>query len=92
MFRKALLEMLLDNPMTLSQIAELVEQSPKEVEADINHLLKSLRHTPYRAVHVAARCRSCGFVFHQEKLHKPGKCPRCKSTWISEPQIGIEQG
>jgi predicted Zn-ribbon and HTH transcriptional regulator len=24
-------------------------------------------------------------------LHKPGKCPRCSSTWISEPMISIEE-
>jgi len=38
-----------------------------------------------------ARCRKRGFRFHSEKLHKPGKCPRCKGTWISEPLIAVEE-
>jgi predicted Zn-ribbon and HTH transcriptional regulator len=24
-------------------------------------------------------------------LHKLGKCPRCKGTWISEPLIALQE-
>ena len=90
MFRKKLIEMLLGNPMTVSQIARLVDESPGRVADDLNHLLRSLKHTEYKAVVEPARCRSCGFEFSGEKLSKPSKCPECHSTWVLEPKIGIE--
>jgi predicted Zn-ribbon and HTH transcriptional regulator len=45
MFRKDLIEMLLANPMTVSQIARLVDDLPGRVADDLNHLFRSLKHT-----------------------------------------------
>ena len=90
MFRKNLIETLLGNPMTVSQIARLVDESPARVADDLNHLLRSLKHTEYKAVMEPACCRSCGFEFSKDKLTKPSKCPDCHSTWVLEPKIGIE--
>jgi predicted Zn-ribbon and HTH transcriptional regulator len=36
-----------------------------------------------------AACQKCGFEFTKGKLLKPGRCPKCKSTWIDEPRVGI---
>ena len=90
MFRKNLTEMLNGNPMTVSQIARLVDESPGRIADDLNHFLRSLKHTDYKAVVEPARCRSCGFEFSGQKLTKPSKCPECRSTWILEAKIGIE--
>jgi hypothetical protein len=90
MFRKNLIEMLNRNPMTVSQIARLVEESRSQVAGDLNHLFKSLKHTKHKAIVEPAHCRACGFEFSTEKLTKPSKCPECHSTWILEPKIGIE--
>ena len=90
MFRKNLIQMMLGNPMTVSQIARLVDESPSRVTDDLNHLFRSLKHTEYKAVVQPARCRACGFEFSEGKLNKPSKCPECYSTWVLEPKIGIE--
>jgi predicted Zn-ribbon and HTH transcriptional regulator len=90
MFRKDLIEMLLGNPMTVSQIARLVDESPRRVADDLQHLFRSLKHTEYKAVVQPARCRACGFEFSGDKLTKPSKCPECHSTWVLEPKIGVE--
>ena len=90
MFRKDLIEILRGSPMTVSQIARLVDESPDRVADDLNHLFRSLKHTEYKAVVVPARCRSCGFEFSGAKFTKPSKCPECHSTWVLEPKIGIE--
>ena len=37
-----------------------------------------------------ARCRSCGFIFAEDKLVKPGKCPACRGTRMYEAQIRID--
>lgn len=90
MFRKELLELLRAAPRSVEDIALALELEPRDVEDDLRHLLKSARHTGYRVTITPARCRHCGFRFHADKLHKPGKCPRCRQTWISPPLIQIE--
>ena len=78
------------NPMSVSQIARLVDESPGRVADDLNHLFRSLKHTEYKAVVEPAHCRSRGFEFSEEKLTKPSKCPECHRIWVLEPKIGIE--
>lgn len=90
MFRKSLIELLLDKPMSLTDIARLIDSPPKDVEDDLKHLIKSLRHSSYHLIITPAQCRKCGFQFHKDKLHKPGKCPRCHETWIQEPLFEIK--
>ena len=88
-FRKELIPLLLDSPMSVLQIARLVREDPRGIETDLLHLLKSLKHTEYTATIDPARCRKCGFEFDGGKLAKPSKCPECRSTWILEPRIGL---
>jgi predicted Zn-ribbon and HTH transcriptional regulator len=91
MFRKDLLEMLQDRPASLHELALLLGAHPRELEDDLHHLFRSLKNLPYWAIITPATCRKCGFVFNRDKLHKPGKCPSCHGTWISEPLISIEE-
>ena len=87
MFRKDLIPLLLDHPLSITQIARLVSEPPKDVASDLQHLLRSLKHTEYVAVVSPAKCRKCNFEFGKEKLAKPSKCPQCQSTWLTEPKI-----
>jgi len=89
MFRKDLIPLLSNNPMTVSQIARQVSEHPKTIASDLQHLLRSLKHTDFRAQITPATCRKCGFEFGNDKLAKPSKCPKCKNNWISEPRIEI---
>jgi predicted Zn-ribbon and HTH transcriptional regulator len=91
MFRKKLIELLLDNPMSVSQLARLVGESQADVEDDLLHLLKSLKHTEYTARVTPALCRKCGFEFSPDKLRKPSKCPACDTTWLTEPRICLSE-
>jgi len=76
--------------MSVAQIARLVREPVRDIEADLLHLLKSLKHTEYTASIEPARCRKCGFEFDKGKLAKPSKCPECKATWIIEPRMAIQ--
>ena len=89
MFRKDLIPLLQDNPMSVAQIARLVGETPRDVEAGLLHLLRSLKHTEFMAEVTPARCRKCGFEFDGTKLAKPSKCPECRATWIQEPRVAI---
>jgi predicted Zn-ribbon and HTH transcriptional regulator len=91
MFRKDLIALLLNHPMSTSQIAREMGEPPGQIADDLAHLFRSLKHTNYRAVVEPARCRACGFEFSQAKVNKPSKCPDCHSTWLTEPRVRIEQ-
>ena len=91
MFRKDLSDILRVRPITLYELSLQLETEPRDLEDDLRHLFRSLRSSPLCPVVEPARCRKCGFRFHSQKLHKPGKCPRCKGTWISEPLIAVEE-
>jgi predicted Zn-ribbon and HTH transcriptional regulator len=89
MYRKDLIGFLFHNPMRVAEIAKLYGVSLQEAEDDLQHLRRTLKKSAYRVqVHPAA-CRKCAFVFSGEKLTKPGKCPRCRGTWIEEPLVEI---
>lgn len=89
MFRKDLVTTLLDRPRKVADLAREFEVSPKDVEGDLKHLMKTLRKSAYRLKVHPATCRSCDFTFSAEKMTKPGKCPRCKGMWIDDPVVEI---
>jgi len=75
--------------MTIRQIASQTRLKPAEVESDLEHLARSLVHGEWRMEVTVSHCRKCGFQFGPEKLRKPSKCPECKGTWLSEPEIAL---
>ena len=91
MFRKDLIPWLLNNPMSVAQIAKAVGEKPQQIVTDLEHLFRSLKHTEYRPVIQPAKCRDCGFEFSDTKVTKPSKCPKCRSRWIIEPLISMRQ-
>ena len=91
MFRKDLIPMLLNHPMTVTEISRFVVQKVQDTTEDLDHLLKSLKHTEFEAQIQPAVCKKCGFEFGKEKLRKPSKCPKCKGTWITEPRIQVKR-
>lgn len=90
MFRKDLIELLLDNPMSVSKIARQVGDSASRVADDLQHVIQSLRNTDRKLIVTPARCRKCGFEFSPEKLTKPSKCPQCRGGWIKDPLVEIQ--
>ena len=83
--------MLLEHPMTVSEIARFVDQTGKDTLDDLQHLLQSLKHSEYKPIIEVATCKKCGFEFGPEKLRKPSRCPKCKATWITEPRIQLQR-
>jgi predicted Zn-ribbon and HTH transcriptional regulator len=91
MFRKDLIQLLLDNPMSVSKIAREVGDSGSRVADDLQHVIQTLRNSDRELVVTPARCRKCGFEFSSEKLTKPSKCPKCRGGWIKDPLVEIRQ-
>jgi predicted Zn-ribbon and HTH transcriptional regulator len=89
-FRKALVEVLTASPRSVSSIARELGLKRGDVEEDLRHAIRSARAAGRRVVIEPARCRGCGFTFGEDKLSKPGKCPKCKGTWLYEAQISVD--
>lgn len=89
-FRKQLMEILSAEPRSASSLARELGLPRRDVEDDLRHMIRSARAAGHRVIVEPARCRACGYVFGEEKLSKPGKCPACRSTWLFEPQVRVE--
>lgn len=90
MLRTMLLEWLAGRPHTVTELAGRAGRRPDEIVEDIRHLRLSLAHRSARLIVEPAECKKCGFRFGADKIRKPGRCPECRGTWISEPTFRAE--
>jgi len=89
-FRRDLVRMLSAQPRSASSIARELGLDRRDVEDDLRHAIRSARAGGHTIVIEPARCKQCGFVFGEDRLAKPSKCPECKGTRLFEAQISIQ--
>jgi predicted Zn-ribbon and HTH transcriptional regulator len=89
--RKQLRDLLADEPRSISRLARELGLHRADVEDDLAHMIRSARAAGHTVIVVPARCRTCDFVFHEDKLAKPSRCPACKGSRILEPQIRLQR-
>ena len=92
MFRKQLIDLLSHEPRSISSLARELGARRGDVEDDLRHAIRSARAQGHHVLVIPARCKSCGFVFGEDKLSKPSRCPACKGTRLFEPMLQIEPG
>ena len=90
-FRKQLLEVLTAEPRTASSLARELGVDRRDIEDDLRHLIRSAKAAGHKVIVEPARCKACGFLFAEDKLSKPGKCPECRGSRIFEPLVRIEK-
>jgi predicted Zn-ribbon and HTH transcriptional regulator len=88
-FRRQLLDLLSQEFRSVSSLARELGMTRGDVEDDLRHLLRSTRAAGHDVEIVPARCKSCDFVFGEQKLLKPSRCPACKGSRLFEPMIRI---
>jgi predicted Zn-ribbon and HTH transcriptional regulator len=89
-FRRDLVKMLSAQPRSASSLARELGLDRRDVEDDLRHAIRSARAAGHTIVIEPAKCKQCGFVFGEDRLAKPGKCPECKGTRLYEAQISIQ--
>ena len=89
-FRRDLVKMLSAQPRSASSIARELGLDRRDVEDELHHAIRSARAAGHTIVIEPAKCKQCGFVFGEDRLAKPGKCPECKGTRLFEAQISIQ--
>jgi hypothetical protein len=90
-FRRQLIDLLSDDFRSASSLARELGLTRGDIEDDLRHALRSARAAGHDVELVPARCKSCGFVFGEDKLLKPGRCPACKGSRLFEPMIRIRR-
>jgi hypothetical protein len=90
--RRHLIDVLSQEPRSVSSLARELGMGRGDVEADLRHLLRSARASGHAVQILPARCRTCEFVFAEDKLAKPSRCPMCKGTRLFEAQVCIAGG
>jgi predicted Zn-ribbon and HTH transcriptional regulator len=91
-FRRQLIDLLSHDFRSVSSLARELGVTRGDVEDDVRHALRSARAAGHDIEVVPARCKSCNFVFGEDKLVKPGRCPACKGSRLLEPMIRIRPG
>jgi transcriptional regulator len=88
-FRKHLIDLLSHDPRSISSLARELGASRSDLEDDLRHAIRSARAQGHIVRVIPARCKSCDFVFDDDKLSKPSRCPACKGTRLFEPMLQI---
>ena len=88
-FRRQLIDLLAHECRSASWLARELGMTRGDVEDHLRHALRSARAAGHDIEIVPARCKSCDFVFSEDKLSKPGRCPACRGSRLYEPMIRI---
>lgn len=90
--RERLLQALSAEPVSVRVLSQQAQLTERDVIAHLEHLQKSLKTQRRRLLLTPASCQDCQFVFHKrDRLTRPGKCPVCRSTHVSEPLFSLAQ-
>ena len=89
--RRHLIDLISDAPRSVSSIAREMGLRRSDAGDDLRHALRSAVAAGHRVEVIPARCKDCGFVFGDDRLTKPGRCPSCKGSRLFEPQIRVRR-
>lgn len=87
--RRHLIDLLSSEPRSISSLARELGLTRSTIADDVRHAIRSARAQGHDVEVIPARCKSCGFLFGDDKLVKPGRCPACKGTRVYEPMIRV---
>jgi predicted Zn-ribbon and HTH transcriptional regulator len=88
--RQSLMALLENGPATALDLSGLAGIPEKDVYAHLEHIRKACQRHGKQLKVDPPRCRDCGFIFaKRDRLKKPGKCPRCRGSFITAPVFSI---
>jgi transcriptional regulator len=91
-YRRDLVALLTTGPRTASSLARELGLHRGDMEDELRHVIRSAQAAGHRLAVEPARCKDCGFVFGEDRLTKPGRCPVCKGGRVFEPLLRVEPG
>lgn len=88
--RRQIIDLLGTGTYSAKDISAEVHLPEKDVYGHLDHIRKTLARDGRKFMVIGPECRKCGFVFtRMDRLRNPGKCPKCRSESVHEPQFSI---
>jgi predicted Zn-ribbon and HTH transcriptional regulator len=88
--RRRIAELLVGSELTAREISRRMGIAEKDVIRHLPHVSRSLSARGLRLRIRQSVCLKCGFIFKdRSRFTKPGRCPRCKATYISDPSFSL---
>lgn len=75
-------------PATIDDLAQYFEVKSATIVTDLEHIVKTLKHSEKKLLRVPPECLDCRYVFSpkRKRLNDPRRCPECRSEWL-KPQL-----
>ena len=88
--RQQLIEILSEGAFTAIDLSQDVGIGEKEVYEHLPHIALSLSSQGKKLIIDPSQCLKCGYVFEERKrFTRPGRCPKCRETYIQRPMFKI---
>ncbi|OIP41129.1 MAG: hypothetical protein AUK25_06265 [Desulfobacteraceae bacterium CG2_30_51_40] len=88
--RQRIMNILRHENLTSKEISKRISITQKEVIRHLPNVAKSLSSKGFSLNIEKPQCLDCGFMFRERsRFSKPGHCPRCKGTRITEPSFSV---
>jgi len=90
--RQGLLDELRHGTLSTRELSARLGVRERDITPHLEHLQRSLRARGERLTVLPATCRGCDYVFEDRRaLHKPSRCPKCRSERIEAPRFRVER-
>lgn len=89
--RQQIMDLLSEEELNALEISQAVGVGEKEVPGHLEHIIRTLGAEGKKLLVSPYTCLGCGYSFKDRKrLHRPGRCPRCKGSHIKMATYRIE--
>ena len=91
--RQQMMALLAGAEHSAAELAATMGIKEKEVCEHLVHISRSLSAAGRKLNMRPGSCRQCGYVFtDRRRFTRPGRCPRCKSSYLEAPLFQIGDG
>jgi predicted Zn-ribbon and HTH transcriptional regulator len=88
--RQQIIVLLRSQQMSARELSQALGIEEKEVYQHLSHVHRSALALGMRLEIRPSQCLTCEFVFKDRtRFTPPGRCPRCKSTYLQKPAFRI---
>jgi len=88
--RQKIIDLLTDGEMDARELSREVGIKEKDVYEHLAHIGRSLAAQGSGLAVRPSECLDCGYVFKdRRRLTRPGRCPRCRKSHLSNPSFQI---
>jgi predicted Zn-ribbon and HTH transcriptional regulator len=90
--RQQIMDLLSQHALSAIDLSQELRIPEKEVYAHLPHIARSLSAQGKGLVIMPPRCLNCGYEFkHRKRYTRPGRCPKCRGTYLQRPLYEIRK-